>query len=132
MAKEIVLVVGAHPDDEVLGLGGTVARHVHEGDEVHAFILCEGMSLRYPNAEHDFLLAEAQAAAAALGVTSLSINGFPDQGLDRYSLTEIAAPIEKRVREFKPTIVYTHWSGDINRDHRLVTEATLVAARCKE
>jgi len=129
--KDIVLVLGAHPDDEILGLGGTLARHAAEGDEVHAFILCEGMSLRYPNAQHDFLLSEAQAAAQVLGFTSLEINGFPDQGLDRYSLVEIVAPIEERVKRLEPTIVYTHWAGDINRDHKLVHEATLVATRCK-
>ena len=131
MSGEIVLVVGAHPDDETLGPGGTLARHVREGDAVHALLLCEGLSLRYPEAREDFLAAEARNAARALGLSSLTIHGFPDQRLDTLSLVEIAAPIEKRVRELEPTIVYTHWRGDINRDHVITQEATLIAARCK-
>jgi LmbE family N-acetylglucosaminyl deacetylase len=131
VTKETVLVIGAHPDDEILGLGGTLARHVHEGDDVHVLILCEGMSLRYPAAQDNFLLAEAREAATVLGLTSHKIHGFPDQRLDRHSLVEIAAPVEQMVRDLAPTVVYTHWPGDINRDHKLATEATLVAARCK-
>jgi LmbE family N-acetylglucosaminyl deacetylase len=132
MAGQRILVVAAHPDDETLGVGATLARHVQEGDEVHALILCEGMSLRYPEASEDFLTAEAQAAARILGLTSMTINGFPDQRLDRHSLVEIASPIEAKVRAIKPTIVYTHWRGDINKDHVLAHEATLIATRCKE
>jgi LmbE family N-acetylglucosaminyl deacetylase len=131
MAGETVLVVGAHPDDETLGPGATLARHVREGDTVHALLLCEGLSLRYPEAREDFLAEEARTASRMLGLASLRIHGFPDQGLDRLSLTEIARPIEAMVRELKPTIVYTHWRGDINRDHVITQEATLVAARCK-
>lgn len=131
MESQVVLVVGAHPDDEILGLGGTLARHVREGDRVHALILCEGMSLRYPDAADDFLEQEAQAAAKIIGFSSLTIHGFRDQGLDGLSLVETAAPIEHKVRELQPTIVYTHWRGDINRDHSLASEATLVACRAK-
>ena len=127
-----VLVIGAHPDDETLGVGATLARHVAEGDDVHALILCEGMSLRYPDAEDDFLATEARAAAEVLGIKSLTLTGLPDQGLDRLSLVEIAAPIEQRIRALQPNIVYTHWHGDINKDHALVYEASLVATRCKE
>jgi LmbE family N-acetylglucosaminyl deacetylase len=127
-----VLVIGAHPDDETLGVGATLARHVAEGDDVHALVLCEGMSLRYPDAEDDFLAAEARAAARILGLKSLTLTGFPDQRLDQLSLIEIAAPIEQRIRALQPNIVYTHWRGDINKDHVLAYEASLVATRCKE
>jgi LmbE family N-acetylglucosaminyl deacetylase len=126
-----VLVIGAHPDDEILGVGGTLARHVAEGDEVHALVLCEGMSLRYADATTDFLSAEGRAAATTLGFASWTLHGFPDQGLDRYSLVDLTRPIEAKVAEVAPNIVYTHWAGDINRDHTLALEATLVACRCK-
>jgi LmbE family N-acetylglucosaminyl deacetylase len=129
--SRVVLVVAAHPDDEVLGLGATLARHVAEGDEVHALVLCEGLSVRYPDAEHDFLADEGRKSAEVLGLASWTLHGFPDQGLDRYSLVELTAPIEARVAEVEPNVVYTHWSGDINRDHALAHEASLVAARCK-
>jgi len=131
MLKPVVLVVGAHPDDEILGVGGTLARHVAEGHDVHALVLCEGLSLRYSESEHDFLTAEAKAAAKVVGFASLTLCGFPDQGLDRLSLIEIIAPIEEKIREIQPAIVYTHWKGDINRDHGLTYEATLVATRSK-
>ena len=131
MSKRIVLVIGAHPDDEILGVGATLARHIREGDEVHALILCEGVSLRYADAKEDFLAAEAKAAAKVLGFSSLTLNGFPDQRLDRQSLVEIAAPIEHKVKELKPNVVYTHWSGDINQDHGLAHKATLIATRSK-
>jgi LmbE family N-acetylglucosaminyl deacetylase len=128
---ETVLVVAPHPDDEVLGLGGTLARHAAEGDEVHALILCEGVSLRYPDATEDFLAREGRGAAAVLGLASWTLVGLPDQGLDRVSLVEVAAPIERAVRELKPSVLYVPWRGDVNRDHQLAHEAALVAARCK-
>ena len=127
-----VLVIGAHPDDEVLGVGATMARHVAEGDEVHVLILCEGMSLRYPDAQDNFLEAEAQEAARVLGLKSLTMTALPDQRLDQLSLIEVVAPIEERARTLQPNIVYTHWRGDINKDHVLVYEASLVATRCKQ
>ena len=127
-----VLVIAAHPDDEILGVGATLARHVAEGDDVHALILCEGMSLRYPDAEEDFLAGEARAAAQIVGFKSLTMAGLPDQRLDQLSLIEIVAPIEQQIRALQPNIVYTHWRGDINKDHVLVYEASLVATRCKE
>ncbi|MCC7009013.1 MAG: PIG-L family deacetylase [Acidobacteria bacterium] len=126
-----VLVVAAHPDDEVLGLGGTLARHVAAGDEVHALVLCEAMSLRYPDATDDFLSREGRASAEVLGLSSWTLVGLPDQGLDKLSLVDVAAPIERAVQELKPAVLYVPWRGDINRDHRLAQDAALVGARCK-
>jgi LmbE family N-acetylglucosaminyl deacetylase len=127
-----VLVIAPHPDDEVLGVGGTLARHVAEGDEVHALILCEATSIRYPDAADDFLAKEGRTAARVLGLASWTLVGLPDQRLDSKSLIEVAAPIEKMVRKLQPEIVYLPWRGDINRDHVLTSEAALVATRCKE
>ena len=128
-----VLVVGAHPDDELLGLGGTLRRHVLRGDEVHALCLCENMSLRYGSpAKAGFDTADfAREAAHVLGLAGIEIAGFADQRLDAVSIIDVIQPIEQAVRELQPRYVYTHWSGDINRDHRIVHEATLVACRCK-
>lgn len=129
--RSTVLVVAAHPDDEVLGLAGTLARHVAGGDDVHALVLCEGMSLRYPDAKEDLLAAEGRACAQVLGLASWTLIGLPDQRLDQLSLVEVAAPIERAVRDLSPQIVYVPWRGDINRDHVLTHDAALVAARCK-
>jgi LmbE family N-acetylglucosaminyl deacetylase len=128
-----VLVVGAHPDDELLGLGGTLRRHVLRGDEVHVLILCENMSLRYRSPEEAGFdtVQHARRAAGLMGFASVQCLGFPDQRLDAGPILEVIRPIERLVKELQPRYVYTHWSGDINRDHRVAHEATLVACRCK-
>ena len=128
-----MLVVGAHPDDELLGLGATLCRHILQGDEVHVLILCENMSLRYRSPEEvGFDTAEhARKAAKTLGIESVEVIGFPDQRLDEGPILEVIRPIEKAVKALQPRYVYTHGSGDINRDHCVAHEATLVACRCK-
>jgi LmbE family N-acetylglucosaminyl deacetylase len=131
MSNKVILVVAAHPDDEVLGVGGTLARHVEEGDEVHVLVLCEGISVRYPDAERDFLAEEGQNAAKVLGLSSWTQFGLPDQRIDRLPLIDIISPIEKKIKELKPLTIYTNWHGDINQDHATINKATLIAARCK-
>ncbi len=123
-----VLVIAAHPDDELLGLGGTVRRHVLAGDTVHSVVLCEGVTMRYAGQDVP-QKAHGKKAAAILGVSSLEMLDFPDQHLDTLSLVDVITPIEERVRRYEPQIVYTHFGGDLNRDHQLVFEAVLVACR---
>jgi len=123
-----VLVIAAHPDDEVLGCGGTVALHARAGDEVTAVIACEGESLRYGpggvgQAEH------SRRAAEMLGLKQARQLGFPDQRLDTLSLLDLIAPLERAVREVRPAVVYCQFGGDANRDHELLFRATLVATR---
>jgi LmbE family N-acetylglucosaminyl deacetylase len=110
-------------------VGGTIARHVRSGDEVHIAILCEGASVRYGSERLAEVNAQAHQAAAVLGVAGLSIFDLPDQRLDTLPISEVAAPVEGLLSEFDPEILYTHFGGDVNRDHQLVAEATAVAAR---
>lgn len=126
--KKVVLLIAAHPDDEILGVGGTVRRHVLTGDIVHALVICEGTSMRHQDQE---IPQEEQGrkAATILGVSSFEILNFPDQHLDTLSLVDIVTPIEEGVRRLQPQIVYTHSPSDLNRDHRLVFEAMMVACR---
>ncbi len=126
-----VLVLAAHPDDEVLGCGGTVALHVERGDVVTAVIACEGQSLRYQG-DGGPLASHSRAAAAALGVQDLRLLGFADQRLDTCTLTEVIAPIEAIVRDVRPQVVYCQYGGDLNRDHQLLFQAILVATRPTE
>ena len=121
MAKP-VLVIAAHPDDEILGCGGTVALHAARGDRVTAVIACEGESLRYGpggvgQSDH------TRRAAEILGVCDVRALGFPDQRLDTIALTDIIAPLERVVREVKPQVVYCQYGGDINRDHEILFKA---------
>ena len=113
--KEIILVVAAHPDDEILGVGGTLSKHVNKGDEVHTLVLCEGMSLRYPDEKIDFLKLEGEKASKVIGMKTWTQHGFPDQMLDTIPLSKIASPIEKIIKNLKPSIVYTHIRNDINK-----------------
>lgn len=126
---ERVLVVAAHPDDEILGCGGTVARHVAAGDTVWSMLVCEGESMRYGADDAGHQDAAIEAARVVLGVDRVLTAGLPDQRLDTLSLVEVITPIEEAVDELAPTIVYCHHGGDVNRDHQLVFEAVLVATR---
>lgn len=126
-----VLVVAAHPDDEVLGCGGTMARHVSAGDEVHVLIVAQGVTAR-ENATAADLEAHRKAAhraCALLGVTSLRLGDFPDNRLDSADRIDVTRFIEAAVAASSPHVVYTHHWADANIDHRIVNECALVACR---
>ncbi|MBI4420875.1 MAG: PIG-L family deacetylase [Gemmatimonadetes bacterium] len=126
-----VLVIAAHPDDELLGCGGTVALHAQGGDTVTSVIVCEGESLRYgPNGVGQN--GHIHRAAGTLGVSDVRLLGFGDQRLDTITLTDVITPLEKVVREVQPSVVYCQYGGDVNRDHQLVFKAVLVATRPTE
>jgi LmbE family N-acetylglucosaminyl deacetylase len=124
-----VLVVAAHPDDEILGVGGTVAAHVDRGDQVQLAIMCGGGSVRYAKDDTSQIHAEAHKAASTLGVTDLVLGSLPDQRLDVLPISQVASEIESLVHAWKPQTIYSHFCGDINRDHRVLAEAVMVAAR---
>ncbi len=124
-----VVVLSAHPDDEVLGPGGTLARHARAGDTVHAVILSEGATSRYAGEMMQTLEASGRRAAAALGLASVRFEQFPDQRLDAVPLVEITQRMEKLVEELAPEVVYTHFPGDVNADHGVVARAAWTACR---
>jgi LmbE family N-acetylglucosaminyl deacetylase len=126
-----VLVVAAHPDDELLGCGGTLALHARLGDQVTVVIACEGESLRYGRGMQN-MDAQTIAACRKLGVTDIRLLGLADQRLDTMTLTDIITPLEQIVRETRPQLVYTQHGGDINRDHEVLFKALLVAVRPME
>jgi methionyl-tRNA formyltransferase/LmbE family N-acetylglucosaminyl deacetylase len=122
-----VLAIAAHPDDEVLGVGGTLIRHFKAGDEVQVLIVCSAQSIRYREGEHD-QPGDSHRAAHYLGARTRGL-GFPDQRLDAGSNLELIQALEAQVREFRPDIVYTHHWGDVNADHVRIAEAVDVATR---
>lgn len=122
-----ILIIAAHPDDETLGVGGAILKHVQNGDNITVFIATDGVSAR-----HDKIDLQQQAATKAceiLQVNDLRFGGLPDQRLDAMPLLEVIDPIYKLVKELQPEIVYTHHGGDVNQDHRVLFNATLVAVR---
>lgn len=124
-----VLVVAAHPDDEVLGLGGTLARHIAQGDSVIGVIIADVGTARYKDDAIQIVRASVFEAARRLGVAEIRFAGLADQKLDALPIFDITRWIEAVLTDVKPQIIYTHHRGDINRDHAVVHEATLTAAR---
>jgi LmbE family N-acetylglucosaminyl deacetylase len=126
-----VLVIAAHPDDEVLGAGATMARLAHEGAEVHVAIVTEGCTSQYPDRPDliEVKRAQAQAALEILGGTALHFGNLPDMQLDTVPLVRVNRFLEEVVRAVAPDVVFTHHAHDLNRDHRIVHEASVVACR---
>lgn len=124
-----VLVVAAHPDDEILGVGGTVRKHVLAGDEVRLLIACEGVSMRYEHEHQQRVVAQAREAGAMLGAVEVLFGELPDQRLDTLPRVEVCAKIEAVVQSVQPALIYTHFGGDVNHDHGVLFSAVQVATR---
>jgi LmbE family N-acetylglucosaminyl deacetylase len=124
-----VLVIAAHPDDEVIGAGGTIARHVALGDEVHLSVVTEGYTPDWPAETLEEKRKEVFRAAEVLGIRRISFCGFPTVQLNTVPYKELCEKVGECVQQSQPQIVYTTPRGDINRDHHIVYEATLVATR---
>jgi LmbE family N-acetylglucosaminyl deacetylase len=130
-----VLVIAAHPDDEVLGCGATAARLVMEGHEVHVAILGEGITSRHSDradadsAQLATLHQRAHAAAAKLGVKHVFLHKLPDNRLDTVPLLDVVKIVEDLVDQMQPEVIYTHHGGDLNVDHGVIHRAVLTATR---
>jgi LmbE family N-acetylglucosaminyl deacetylase len=130
-----ILVVAAHPDDEILGCGGTIARLAREGHEVRIAILAEGMSSRYAHREDvdprqlQKLHTRAQQAADKVGAKEVVLSKLPDNRLDTVPLLDVVKLVEELVARFRPEAIYTHHPGDLNVDHGVVHRAVLTATR---
>jgi len=129
-----ILIVAAHPDDEVLGCGGTMARYA-EDHEVHVLILGEGLTSRLDDRERteveplEQLRADGTKASQLLGVSSIEFGGLPDNQFDQVPLLQIIKILESKIRTVQPGAIYTHHSGDLNVDHGLTCRAVLTATR---
>jgi N-acetylglucosamine malate deacetylase 1 len=132
--RRTILVVAAHPDDEVLGCGGTLAKFAALGFAVDVSFMSDGVTSRVDNsAAHrrqlDARKEAATRAAAILGVQNLTFGDFPDNRLDSVALLDITRSIEDLIARIKPDTVLTHHAGDLNIDHRRVHEAVVTACR---
>lgn len=125
------MVIGAHPDDEVLGLGGTIAKLAHQdGEDVYVLIVTDGSTTQYPNDQEKRLRkqGELEACCEILGVADLTHGDLPDMQLDRLGHVRLNQFIAEHVARWRPDVIYTHFP-DVNKDHVCVYESTLVAAR---
>jgi LmbE family N-acetylglucosaminyl deacetylase len=128
MGKQI-LVIAPHADDEVLGCGGTIARHAASGDQVHVLVVTQGAPELFSSAVMRQIHEEMRAAHELLGVHSTQILDFPAPKLDIVPGYEIANAVGKVIRDIEPKVVYLPHRGDLHADHAKVHAAALVAAR---
>lgn len=134
--SKIIGVIAAHPDDEILGCGGTIAKHVQQGDQVHILIMAEGATSRNSVRDRELHKAElshlAQAAANAaktLGVASHQLLDFPDNRMDSLDRLEVVKAVEDFITLYSPEIIYTHHVSDVNIDHQTIHDAVITACR---
>jgi LmbE family N-acetylglucosaminyl deacetylase len=128
-----ILIIAAHPDDEVLGCGGTMAK-LSAQNEIYSLILGEGItsrdeSERQKNDELKSLNENMLAANKILGIRQVFTENLPDNKFDTVPLLTIIKIIERYIAKIKPEIVYTHHKGDLNIDHRITFDAVLTACR---
>jgi LmbE family N-acetylglucosaminyl deacetylase len=137
--KKIMLVV-AHPDDELLGLGGTMNKLIKEFNaKIHVVILGEGVTSRSQTRDSKLWRKELLThkkniyqAKECIGYQSVSIHSFPDNRFDGVNLLDLVKIVEKEKNKFKPDVIFTHHGGDLNIDHQRTFEAVITATRPME
>jgi len=131
-----ILIIAAHPDDEILGCGGTAARLAKEGHQVFTLILGEGITSRDLSRQRDKreteiaqLKKQILEANHIIGIKDLFTYDFPDNRFDSVALLDIVKTIEKIKDKVQPHTVFTHFENDLNIDHRITYQAVITAFR---
>lgn len=131
-----ILIIAAHPDDEILGCGGTISRLINEGHTAFSLILGEGITSRYKKNEKNKieqektkLKEEMNKANKEIGIKKVFKFEFPDNKFDSIPLLDVVKKIEKVKKEVNPDIIFTHHKDDLNIDHRVAYKATITAFR---
>jgi LmbE family N-acetylglucosaminyl deacetylase len=127
--KMTVLVIATHPDDEVLGCGGVIARHADQGHEVHVLVVTRGIPELFESEQIETTRQELRNAHKILGVSGVTFLDFPAPRLDMVPGNDLADAIAGVIRQLKPQIIYMPHRGDIHGDHQATYWATLVATR---
>jgi len=124
-----ILVISVHPDDEVLGMGGTIKK-LSRKNEINLCVISEGATAQYKNKKMIKVRKDAcLRCGKKLGIKNFYFLNYPDMMLDSIPQLKINREIEKIIKKFKPEIVYTTPPNDLNKDHQKVFESTLVATR---
>jgi len=131
-----ILSIAAHPDDEVLGCGGSMAKWSSDGAEVHSLIMAEGATSRDKTRDREsrnvdlaHLGLAAQKASDLLGIASVELLSYPDNRMDSVDLLDVVKSVEDRIKKINPDTVVTHHSADLNIDHQVIHEAVMAACR---
>ena len=143
-----VLIIAAHPDDEILGMGGTIAKHTLQNDDVTIIYMATGITARreLSNTKHeiknipkttqkkwqmeiDQLRLDAKRSAKLLNVKNVKFYDFPDNEMDGIQLLKVVKIIEQEIKQIKPDRIYTNHYSDLNVDHKVVCNAVLTACR---
>jgi len=130
-----IAVVVAHPDDEVLGCGGTLSRLAQEGHNIHILILADGESSRETKSkdgEKSKIKIRNNAAVNAckkMECASVVVKNLPDNRLDGVERLDVIQIIESFIHDHNPVILFTHHAGDVNIDHRVVYDSVIAATR---
>ena len=131
-----ILVIASHPDDELLGCGGTMAKHSENGDEVNILIVAEGGTSRQQTRDRNSIKTylnklhkTAVNSGKILGINKVELLDFPDNRLDSIDLLDLIKVIEDKINLLNPNIIYTHHHGDLNIDHQKVNQAVITACR---
>ena len=143
-----VLIIAAHPDDEILGMGGTIAKHTSQHDNVTIIYMATGITARREPSESEYeiknlskkiqqkwqqeiekLQQDARKSAKLLKVKTVKFFDFPDNEMDGIHLLKVVKVIEKEIEIAKPDRIYTNHYSDLNVDHKVVYNATLAACR---
>jgi len=125
-----ILIIAAHPDDEVLGMGATIKKLSKKKFKIHLCVVSEGATAQYKDKKMIKVRKEACIKSGKLlGISDFEFFGFPDQKLENIPHLEINKKLEKLIKKVKPDVVFTTSSNDLNRDHQRVYESTLVVTR---
>lgn len=131
--REVIMVVAAHPDDEVLGCGGVIAKHILSGDKVNVLFMADGVTSRSSNSIESDLKNRKESARSALdilGVLAAPVFlDLPDNKMDTIPFLDIVKLLEEQIFRIKPSTIYTHNSVDLNIDHRITHKAVMTACR---
>ncbi len=129
--SKTVLVVAAHTDDEVLGCGGTIARHVAEGDIVYAVFMADGVTSRVGTGREELTTRHlaSENAKKILGIKENFYLDLPDNRMDSLPLLDVVQKLAPILERLNPDVVYTHYHGDLNVDHRITHQAVMTVCR---
>ena len=132
--KKKILVIAAHPDDEVLGCGGTIMKSTSRGCKVYIVFMTNGVASRNKKKKDISKEVKARKAAAIkackiIGAEKPNFLDFQDNQLDKYPLLEIVKTVEKFIKKYSPSVIFSHYSGDLNIDHQIVSKAVVTACR---